>query len=193
MIEWWQPLPLELKLFYSIGIISLLVVVIQLLMTLLGIDADTVDAGFDVELGDVDYGTGIGLFSTQTIAAFFTAFGWIGVAAIKSGLSSFSAGLIAFTAGVIAMFVMFYMLRGLLSLQSKGNLEYASAVGQEATVYVTIPGDDTDGGGQIQVNIQGRLTTASARKASSGSLAPGTRVRIVALNGPTSFMIEPLA
>ena len=192
MTEWWNSLPLELKLFYGIGIISLLTVVIQLLMTLVGFDTDSADAGFDVDVGDVDHGTGIGLFSTQTIAAFFTAFGWVGVAAIKSGATSLTAGLIAFAFGVISMFAMFYMLKGLLSLQSKGNLDYSSVIGNEGTVYVTLPGDDADGGGQIQVMIQGRLTTASARKASPGPLAPGRRVRIVAVNGPASFMVEAL-
>lgn len=192
MTEWWNSLPLELKLFYGIGIIALLTVVIQLLMTLLGFDADSADAGFDVDLGDVDHGTGIGLFSTQTIAAFFTAFGWVGVAAIKSGASSLTAGLIAFAFGVFSMFAMFYMLRGLLSLQSRGNLDYSSVIGNEGTVYVTLPGGDEDGGGQIQIMIQGRLTTASARKASPGALAPGRRVRIVAVNGPASFMVEPV-
>lgn len=192
MTEWWTALPLELKLFYGIGILALIVVIIQLLMTLLGFDADSPDAGFNADVGDFDHGTGIGLFSSQTIAAFFTAFGWVGVAAIKNGLSPFAAGCIAFGFGVASMFAMFFMLRSLLSLQSKGNLDYKTVVGDEATVYVTIPGSDADEGGQIQVNIQGRLTTASARKASPGALKPGSRVRIVAVNGPASFIVEAL-
>ena len=192
MTEWWNSLPLELKFFYGIGIIALLTVVIQSLMTLIGLDADSVDAGFDVNVGDVDHGSGIGLFSTQTVAAFFTAFGWVGVAVIKGGASSLTALMIAFICGVISMIAMFYMLRGLLSLQSKGNLDYSSVIGKEGTVYVPLPGDYQDGGGQIQVIIQGRLVTASARKVSSGAVKSGQNVLIVDVDGPASFLVESL-
>lgn len=182
---------MELKVFYGIGIISLLVVIIQLLLTLVGFDADHGDVGFDVEVGDVDHGSGIGLFSTQTIAAFFMAFGWVGVAARKSGVEMLWVGGIAFASGVISMFLMYKMLRGMMRLQSKGNLDYRNAIGEEGSVYVTIPGSDQDGG-QIQVNVQGRLTTAAARKITPGALKPGQRVRIVAVNGPTSFVVEEI-
>ena len=90
------------------------------------------------------------------------------------------------------MFAMFYMIKGLLKLQSRGNLDYSTVIGQEGRVYVTLPGDDEDGGGQIQIMIQGRLTTASARKHSEGALKPGKRVRVIAVNGPASFVVEPL-
>lgn len=192
MIDWWTNLTPELKVFYGIGILALLVVALQTLLTLVGFDSDGVDAGFDVDLGDIDHGTGIGLFSSQTIAAFFLGFGWVGVAALKSGFSVLVGGIMAFAFGVGAMFAMLYMIRGMLKLQSRGNLNYQSAVGQEGTVYVTIPGNNEDGGGQIQVNIQGRLTTAAARKASEGALNPGQRVRVTGVTGPTSFIVEPL-
>jgi membrane protein implicated in regulation of membrane protease activity len=78
----------------------------------------------------------------------------------------------------------------MLKLQAKGNLDYSSAIGQEGTVYVTIPGGDEDGGGQIQINIQGRYTTASARKVSPGSLKPGQRVKVTGVNGPAFFVVE---
>lgn len=189
MTEWWNSLPFELMFFYGIGILSLMVVIIQLLMTLVGFDSHGGDASFDGAVGDVGHGSGIGLFSTQTLAAFFVAFGWVGVLAAKSDINMVWVSVIASVAGVISMFLMYYMLKGLLRLQAKGNLEYSSVIGQEGTVYVTIPGDDKDGG-QVQITIQSRLTTASARKVSSGSLKPGQRVRVVGVNGPTSFVVE---
>jgi len=188
MIEWFNQLPLEYQIYYGIGIFALMVVAIQMVMTLVGFDHD---GGFDVDVGDIDHGSGIGLFSSQTLGAFFLAFGWVGVAALKGGVSSVFAGTIAFACGIGAMFAMLYILRGMLSLQSQGNLDYTSAIGEEGTVYVTIPGSDEDGGGQIQINIQGRLTTASARKLTPGSLKPGQRVRVTAVNGSSSFVVEP--
>lgn len=193
MIEWWSSLPFELKAFYGIGITSLMIVVIQMSMTLVGFDTDGLDSGFDVDFGDgYSDASGIGLFSSQTLSAFFLAFGWMGVALLKGGSSVFVSTSIAAVCGFGAMIGMFYMIRKMLKLQSKGNLDYRSAIGQEATVYVTLPGSNQDGGGQIQIMIQGRLTIASARKVDSGALRPGERVRVVDTNSPSSFIVEAL-
>lgn len=193
MIEWWNSLPLELKFFYGIGIVALVMVVIQMLITLIGFDTDGIESGFDVDLGDgYSSSSGIGLFSSQTLAAFFLAFGWMGVALIKNGTSTFISSLVAATFGFGAMLAMLYLLRKMMRLQSKGNLDYNSAIGEEATVYVTIPGNNEDGGGQIQVMIQGRLTITSARKVDEGTLKPGQRVRIVGTNSQSSFIVEAL-
>jgi len=190
MFEWWEALATELKVFYGIGILALFVVAIQLLFTVIGFDAD--GAGGDVDIADFDTGSGIGLFSTQTIAAFFLGFGWAGVAAIKSGLSVLLGGMVAFAFGLAAMFAMLFMLRSLLRLQSSGNLIYANAIGKEATVYVTIPGSDEDGGGQIELMLQGRLITAHARKLTPGALAPGQRVRITDVGTQNTYTVEPV-
>jgi hypothetical protein len=191
MIDWWANLTSELKVFYGIGMISLMVVVVQMLLTLIGFDAEGFDGGLDVDVGDAS--SGIGLFSSQTLGAFFLGFGWMGVAAIKSGASVLLGVLLAAGCGTGAMFAMFYMIKSLLKLQSRGNLNYSSVIGQEGTVYVTLPGNDEDGGGQIQIIIQGRLTTASARKYGEGSVKPGKRVRVTAVNSPSSsFVVEPL-
>lgn len=193
MIEWWSSLSLELKIFYGIGFIGLIVVVVQMLMTLVGFDTDGIESGFDVDLGEgYPNSSGIGLFSSQTLAAFFLAFGWMGVALLKSGTSVFLSTFIAAVFGFCAMLAMLYMLRKMLKLQSKGNLDYKSAIGEEAMVYVTIPGDNEDGGGQIQVMVQGRLIVASARKVEKGEVKPGKRVRIVGTNSPSSFLVEAL-
>lgn len=187
MIDWFNHLTLEYQIFYGIGILALAVVAVQMLMTLIGFDHD---GGFDVDIGDMDHGSGVGLFSSQTLGAFFLAFGWVGVAALKNGASVFLSSAIAIAFGLAAMVAMLVLLRSMLKLQAKGNLDYSSVIGQEGTVYVTIPGGDADGGGQIQINIQGRYTTASARKESPGELKPGQRVRVTGVNGPASFIVE---
>ncbi len=193
MIEWWSSLSLELKVFYGIGLVGLMVVVLQMLMTLIGFDTDGLESGFDVDIGEGQpTDSGIGLFSSQTLAAFFLAFGWMGVVLIKGGNSVFVSTLVAAVFGFCSMLAMLYMLRKLLKLQSSGNLDYSSVIGEEATVYVTLPGKNEDGGGQIQIMIQGRLTVASARKVDEGAVKPGERVRIVGINSPSSFIVESL-
>ena len=89
------------------------------------------------------------------------------------------------------MMAMYYILRSMLRLQSKGNLDYNNAVGSEAVVYVTIPGSDKDGG-QIEVTIQDRMRTAPARSVAPGELKPGQRVRVTGMLGATSFVVEEI-
>ena len=203
MIEWIASLSFELKVFYGIAITSLLVVVIQMGMTLLGlgfeaVDLDLPEFDFDADgsSGSSDphvTSSGLGFFSTQTIGAFFLGFGWTGVVALTRewpmGLSVF----LAFSVGGSVMLGMYFLLAGMLSLQGKGNLVYHSALGRVGEVYVTIPGSGQDGGGQIQILIQNRLTIAAARKVSPGALLPGAKVRVVGMAGATTFRVEPLA
>lgn len=190
MIHWWQNLSLEQQIYFGLGILSLLVTLIQLALTVLGVDADTdVDIGTDA---GADHSTGAGLFSVQTIAAFFTGFGWTGGIFAGAGFPMAVNAFAAFSVGGICMTAMYFLLGLLLSLQSQGNLEYASAVGQNATVYLTVPGEN-QGTGQINVVIQGRLTTADARKESAGEAKTGCTVKIVRIEGPTTFIIDNLS
>ena len=178
MTEWWTSLSLELQIFWAIGLIFLVITVIQLVLTLTGVvgegfDID-VDFDVDVDTGELDQSSGIGIFSSQTISAFFMGFGWSGVVALANNLSILEAVVISFVVGVGVMYGMFYLIKSMLMLQSRGNLVYSSTIGQTGKVYVTLPGDGIDGGGQIEVMIQGRLTTAIGEKAVAGVCASGS-------------------
>ena len=188
-MEWWLGLSLALKIFYGISILSLLVVVVQMLLTLIGFDSD----GLDFDIGDgIDSHSGIGIVSSQTLGAFFLGFGWMGVALLKGGFTLLISALLATLFGVVTMVAMFYLIRTLLKLQTRGNLDYNTVIGEKASVYVTLPGNSKDSGGQIQVTIQGRLTTASALKIDSGAAKPGEQVRIVDLQAPATFIVKSL-
>lgn len=191
MIEWWTALGGAEQFFYGLGIIALALTLVQTVLALLGMGLEGIFGFFDFDFGGD--GSAMGLFSSHTISAFFLGFGWGGGLALSEGLGILAATAIATGAGLVMMFAMFLLLRSLLSLQSDGTLKYENGVGQEATVYVTIPGGNQDGGGQIQVLIQGRLTTAGARRKAEGALRPGERVKVVGMAGPTSFLVEPLS
>ncbi len=187
MADWWNQLSLELQIFYGIGIISLFFTLVQTTLTLIGIGAESAD--FDMDIGDTQHGTGIGLFSTQTIAAFFLGFGWGGVLCLKIGLHPLVAVFLAFNLGGILMAMMYFLLVGMLSLQSKGNMDYSTAIGAIGEVYVTIPAKRS-GRGKIQVMIGGRLMTADAETDSPASLRPGQNIRVVERIGHTDFLVK---
>jgi len=71
------------------------------------------------------------------------------------------------------------------------TLDYSNAVGQIATVYLTISPVQRPGG-QVEVMIQGRLVTAEALQKGSQPLSPGTKVKIVDKIGLTALLVEPL-
>lgn len=183
---WWQGLNLELQVFYGIGIVALFALVLQLgLMFFGGVD----DVG---DLGDVaDQDSGLGIFSIRGITAFFLGFGWTGVVALKAGLTVVPAIALGLLVGGTLMVVMFLMMRSMMRLQSSGTLDYANAVGEVGTVYVTLP-PFQKGGGQIEVLIQGRLVVADALHKGGASLSPGARVRVVERVGRATLVVEPL-
>lgn len=184
--SWWDALNFDLQVFYGIAIVSLIVLSFQMITTIFfGMDHGV--ESFDVS----DHDSGMGIFSVRGITAFFTGFGWTGVICTKRGVDLIPTVVIAFVVGFSLMLLIYMMMRSLIRLQSNGKLDYANAVGQIATVYVTISPEQR-AGGQVEVMIQGRLTTAEALQKGSQPLAPGTKVKIVDKIGSTTLIVEPL-
>jgi membrane protein implicated in regulation of membrane protease activity len=186
---WWLGLNLELQIFYGIGALALIALIVQFVLLLVG--------GFD-DVGDfgdagglAEHGSGLGIFSFRGITAFFLGFGWTGAIAVKSGLSVPVAILQGLLVGMVLMIAIFLMMRSMMRLQSSGTLDYQNAVGEVATVYVTVPGSGK-AGGQVEVMIQGRLSVAEALHRGEASLAPGSKVRIVEMMGRSTLVVEPL-
>lgn len=183
---WWNALNLELRLFYGIGIVALLFLMIQVFFSLF--------AGMD-DMGDIHDGgghsSGLSIFSIRGITAFFLGFGWAGVIALKAGWGVPAAIAVGIIAGGVMMFAIFLVMTSMLRLQSNGTLNFSNAVGQIATVYVTVPAA-SKAGGQVELLIQGRLTMADALYRGNEPLAPGTKVRIVEKLSHATLVVEPL-
>lgn len=183
---WWQSLVLEQQIFYGIGIISLFSLVLQMiLLVFAGMDdhSDFSSTG--------DHSSGLGVLSFRGITAFFLGFGWAGVIALKAGLGLGAAIAIGLGAGGILMVGIFLLMTTIMKLQSSGSLDYANAIGEIATVYVTVPAGHK-AGGQVEVMIQGRLSVAEALQKGDTPLAPGTKVKVVEKIGQSTFVVEPL-
>lgn len=184
--SWWDALNFDLQIFYGIAIIALIVLSFQMILTLFfGMD-DGTDA-FDIGQHD----SGMGIFSVRGITAFFTGFGWTGVICTKRGLDLIPTVAIAFFIGFGLMLMIYLMMRSFMRLQSNGKLDYSNAIGQIATVYLTVSPVQRPGG-QVEVMIQGRLVTAEALQKGSQPLAPGTKVKVVDQIGAATLIVEPL-
>ena len=186
MIDWWDSLLLERQIFYGIGILSLLALLLQLGLSLIGAGLEHIDLA-----GAGEHGSGAGVLSIRSVTAFFVGFGWVGAICLNAELSLPLAILIAVGAGTALMFATYFLMVGMLALQSSGTLDYKNAVDQIGTVYSTIPAAQSRAG-QVEVMVQGRYITAEAFTTHAEAIKPGAKVRVIRLIGPSTLLVEPL-
>lgn len=187
MIAWWNALSFEEQLYLGAALLASGVLIVQLVLNLLG--AGVIDDMPDT--GDAGHGSGSGIFSVRTIAAFFAGMGWIGVIFLRHGSGSLLAAALGSLTGLALMAGTIYVMRSFAKMQDSGTLNYANAVGSVGKVYVTIP-QARGPGGQIEVVFQSRTVFAEACTDAAIDLKPGARVRIVGVDGGNAFLVEPL-
>lgn len=188
MTEWWNSLLIERQIFYAIGIFSLGVLVIQILLTLVGLGHHG-----DTDLsGHGEHDSGMGLLTVRTVTAFFVGFGWTGAIMLNHGYSVVAAIAAGTVTGAAFLLATWFLITNLLRLQSSGgNVDYNNAIGSVGTVYTTIPAAEA-GGGQIELMLQGRLMMAEAYTKAAWNLKPNSKAKVVALIGRSTLLVEPL-
>jgi len=192
MSDWWNALPAAQQIFYGVGILATLVLVIQLVLTLVGLgDSGAVDDIDVPDHGDA-HPSGLKLLSTRTVVAFAAGFGWTGVVALRRDVGLPVTVLLAVVVGFVLMGLVFSFLRILHDLRESGTLNYRNAIGQVASVYLPIPAHQ-GGPGQVQVKIQGRLMVVQAFTKHGQKIASQSKVRVVDLLDPKTLLVEPLA
>ena len=103
-------------------------------------DLDTHDGQYD-QGDDADGHTdnGLRLFTIRGFIAFFTIFGWSGLACLQAGINNAPAFIIAFVAGTVSMIVMAWILKTSMKLAVNGTINLANATGKTAEVYLRVP------------------------------------------------------
>ncbi|MBX2970215.1 MAG: hypothetical protein KF803_12665 [Cyclobacteriaceae bacterium] len=155
---WWEGLNLSLKIYWALAIPFTLFFLLQLVLSFMGGDVpdDTPDA--EVE---ADTGIGFQFFTLKNLVAFFSIFGWTGIACIDSGLSETTSLIIALVAGLIMMTVMASIFYFLGKANADGTLKMKNALGGVGEVYMTIK-SKRGGIGKVQIKIQNSLRTLDA-------------------------------
>jgi hypothetical protein len=183
---WWGSLDGALRVFYGIGLISALVLGIQMLSLFFGFDGDGGDSDVSAsEAGDAS------VLSVRTITAFFVGFGWTGVAMLKGGASVPVATVMGLLVGGVFMAAVFALMKLLYSMRASGTVDYHNAVGAIGQVYVTV-GPGMDKAGQIELMVQGRLRTVAALTHATHALGGRTRVRVVGVVDDNTLLVEPM-
>ncbi len=166
--------------------------VLQVLMLLLGgTDSDfDADTSPDMDAADVDASTVLFQLSLKTIVAFVTFFGLAGMASVQAEAGTTTALLVALGAGLFAFVMVGQLMKWMMSLQSKGNIDITSAIGQTAKVDLRIPASNS-GAGKVAVVVGGRMKVQKA--VTSGPEIPtGAEVLIQGMTTPDTYEVTTI-
>ena len=190
MIAWWNSLLIAQQIFALIAIPATLIMLIQTVLLLVGFGGETDADGDDVFEANDGEGDGLALFSVRGIVSMLTVFGWAGVAFWEL-MKPFPAVLLAAALGLLTLFGMAYLMRAVSRLQSSGNIDVENAVGKVAKVYIPIP-PAGKGTGKVTITLQEKYSELSAITTSEQKIATGSLVRVVAVDGTGTLLVEPL-
>jgi membrane protein implicated in regulation of membrane protease activity len=158
--------------------------VLQFLLGLLGLEHHD----FDLEVGDVHAADALNLLSVRTLAAGLAFFGLLGMLTGAWGGGPTLALVVALAAGVASALAVAAAQRQLRRLERDGTVRLERAVGEAATVYLSIPGG-LAGLGKVHLALQGR--TVELQAVSQHPLSTGTDVVVVDVVGPDTVEVTP--
>lgn len=182
MMAFWEQLTVFEKTLWFIAVLSSSVFVIQLLLSFLGLATDHDDIDLP---GDGD--AGFHIFTVKNFMAFFSLFGWVGLACVKGGMGPAGTVLCGAVAGSIAMAMVAALFYFTGKLGEDATFDSKTAVGSQGKVYIPIPAARA-GSGKIQFNL-GSVREMDAVTAGE-ALPTGTPVKITAVLDGSTVVVE---
>lgn len=204
MIAWVSQLDGLDRLLLIVAAVGGLMFLVQIVMMLVGglghasgdVDLDLGDGGSSLDgAGDADIGhagadISFKLLSLQGMSAFLMMFGLIGLAL---RLSNHAGVLLALGGGALGggatVWLIDRIFRMFSKLQHSGTIDMRHAIGQEGSVYLTIPGKEP---GKVRLDVQGRMRVLDAVSADGARLGVDTRVKVTALGANGLLIVAPL-
>jgi membrane protein implicated in regulation of membrane protease activity len=201
MMEWWNSLNPIIRGFYISAAFFSVFLVWQLIAALIGLAGDHTDGDIDSADGhdfdhDADHDLAhdahdttmaFRLLSIRSILAFCTLFSWAGAMYMQTGSSLSMALLYAVLWGGAAMGVVAGFFHVMRRMTESGNLQIASCVGTQGTVYLDIPKDAI---GEARVTVDGVVQVLRARSVGGDPLAAGTVITVTRVMGPNTIEVK---
>jgi hypothetical protein len=190
-MEWFSSLEWFVKIFWIVALVGSVFFLIMLVTTFIGgdVDMDSDIGGAEVDF-DID-GGGFHFFTIKNLVAFFTIFGWSGIAAIDADLSKGMVIFVAMMSGLLMMLVMATLFFLISKLNDSGTLITKNAVGAIGDVYLTV-GNKRSRIGKVNVRIQGALRELEALTDEKEDLKQGTVVKVKDVTTNGILIIEKL-
>lgn len=158
---------------YYIAVFSTILFVVKtLIFSLFGGDAEVV-SDFTTEF---EFETSFDFLSIQSILAFFMGFGWIGLAGLTQwNLKVLPAMAAAVAFGLVLMFASAYLMFLVKKLNKRVVKNYAACIGKTAKAYTAF---HPQGEGQIEVEVNGRLSIEKAFNTTQDEIEAFSKVKI---------------
>ena len=188
--ESWQSLALIEKIYWCIAIPFSAIFVIQIILTFFGGDIDEIEADGDADIS-IEHDTGIDFqfITLKNLVAFFTIFGWAGIACLDGGLGIGGTVLISTISGLIMMTIMASIVYFMGKLTDSGTLNLNNAIGKTGSVYLTIPAK-REGLGKVQIKVQG-LQTLDAMTDYEEDIKTGGVVDVIEILNNEILVVKP--
>ena len=187
MSEWFSELTSLQQIYWVITGVSSVIFVIVLIGAFIGGDTDDI-GDVDAEM-DADIGAGFQFFTLKNLVAFFTIFGWSGIASINAGNSKTLTILISLGCGLVMMAIMAALFYYISKLVSSGTLKMDNALHAIGEVYLTV-GANRSSIGKVQVKVQGALRELEALTDHDEDLTQGNVIKVVEVTKNGILIIE---
>jgi hypothetical protein len=173
----WQTMEFLEKLYWCFAVPFSLLFLIQIIITFFAGDMDSVEAEGDADAAiDDDTGIDFQFLTLKNLVAFFTIFGWTGIACVSGGMNTLPTIFISIASGLVMMTIMASIAYFMGKLVDDGTLNLKNAKGKLGSVYLRIPAKRR-GTGKVQVKVQG-LQTLDAITDNEEDIMTGALVEI---------------
>lgn len=200
-MEWWEAMTILERVCVCIAIPATLLLIIQTILTIIGIDGGVeADADVDIDIevdsdgADLDVETpdgelGFHLFTVRGTIAFLAVMGWMGYALLSAGVRVWLSCLIAVASGFVMMVLVALIFRFFSKLQTNGNVDIRKAVGTSGSVYLTVPAK-RQGTGKINVVVQDKYSEYEAVTDEEEAIPYGSEVVVIGLSGLDTLVVK---
>ncbi|GHV46148.1 hypothetical protein FACS1894180_9000 [Bacteroidia bacterium] len=189
MIEIFNNLPPDQKIFWAIAAFATIIFVIQTIMTFVGMDAmDGANADFDG--GDLSGDEPFQLFTFRNLINFLLGFGWAGIAFAGTISNRVALMLVAALVGIAFIAVFFLAMKMMMKLAENNSFSIDHTLNLTGDVYLPVPAQKS-GRGKVSVSVRGAMHEIDCITEGE-RIATGATVRIVKIESPTLVVVERL-
>ena len=188
MTEWFSELSNFHKFYWIVAGVSSVIFIFVLVATFIGGDTDDI-GDVDAEI-DADTGAGFQFFTFKNTVAFFTIFGWSGIAMIDAGSSKAATLAVSFFSGLAMMTLMAALFYYISKLVSSGTLKMSNALHGICEVYTTI-GANRSSVGKVQIKVQSALRELEALTDADTDLKQGTVIKVTEVTPNGVLIVQP--
>ena len=186
---WYESLPFILQMYWACAAIGSVIFIIQLALTLIGMDSGDVEVDFD-GADTMDYGDGLSLFSVRAFINFLIGFGFAGICFYNIISNTLLLLVVSIAVGTLLAWSILLLWNKIKGLEKKENYSIRDSVGITASVYLRIPAN-RQASGKVQVSLGGSVREFSA-VTDGDALPTGTMVKIVEVINSETVLVEKL-